>query len=124
MRKKLGDRTIRNLHYAEMNALLFKAETKHGGTAGTIQIPEDFRDATFFERTESNDLISAQGYKVLTEEELEFRAFENMWLQIQNLSTVREYMTANPDQEVHIISYHPASHNNSHGSQWIFVLKN
>lgn len=107
-----------------MNALLFKAETKHGGTAGTIQIPEDFRDATFFERTESNDLISAQGYKVLTEEELEFRAFENMWLQIQNLSTVREYMTANPDQEVHIISYHPASHNNSHGSQWIFVLKN
>lgn len=77
-----------------MNALLFKAETKHGGTAGTIQIPEDFRDATFFERTESNDLISAQGYKILTEEELAYRALENMWLQIQNLSTVREYMTA------------------------------
>lgn len=49
-----------------MNALLFKAGTRNEGIPGTINIPEDFKDRASFEHTDSNDLISAESYKVLT----------------------------------------------------------
>lgn len=122
--EKLGDRTITSLHYTEMNALLFKAETTHDGAAGTIQIPQDFRDETSFERTETNTLIAAKSYKVLTGEDIGVTDFEDMWLKIQDLSTVRTYLETNPEQEVNIFSYHPTSDKNSDDSQWIVVLKN
>ena len=121
--EKLSDRTI-SLYYDKMNALLFKAETRNEDVSGTIHIPEDFKDRTSFEYTDSNDLISAESYKVLTGEELDASDFEEMWLQIQNLSKVQEYMKANPNQQVNIISYQPTAGKNSNNSQWLFVIKN
>ena len=122
--EELSDRTISTLHYAEMNALLFKAETRNEDVSGTINIPEDFKDRASFEHTDSNDLISAESYKVLTGEELDARDFEEMRLQIQSLSKVREYMKANPNQQVNILSYQPTAGKNPNNSQWLFVIKN
>lgn len=117
----MSDRTI-SLYYD--NALLFKAETRNEDVSGTIHIPEDFKDRASFEHTDSNDLISAESYKVLTGEELDTSDFEEMWLQIQNLSKVQEYMKANPNQQVNIISYQPTAGKNLNNSQWLFVIKN
>lgn len=122
--KKLSDRTTTTLHYVEMNALLFKAETVHNGTIGTKHVPEDFRNENFFERKEADDLIYAKGYKVLTGEGLESTDFDKMWLQIQNLTKVRAYMKTNPDQEVNIISSLTTASKDLNNSEWIFVIKN
>ena len=120
----MSDKTITTLRYAEMNALLFKAETRNEGIPGTIHIPEDFKDKSSFERTDSSELISAESFKVLTGEELDVSDFYEMWLQIQNLSKVREYMKGNPNQQVNIISYQPTASKYPTNSQWIFVIKN
>lgn len=122
--EKLSDRITTTIYYVEMNAVLFKAEIKNEDGSGNILIPKDFKGSASFERTDSDDLISAKSFNVLTGEELKVGDLEEMWLQIQNLTKVRVYMDANPDQQVNVFSNHPTSNKHLDTREWIFVIKN
>lgn len=117
------DEIITNVTYTETNALLLKALTLPLPEKGKIIIPQDFNNATAFERVETNDFVTPQnGYEEVESYILDESHFIDMWYKIQSLVKVREYLKSNPDQQIQVF-FHQHSIENSQGN-WIFILKN
>ena len=117
------DEIITNVTYTETNALLLKALTLPLPEKGKIIIPQDFNNATAFERVETNDFVTPQnGYEEVESYILDESHFIDLWSKIQSLVKVREYLKSNPDQQIQVF-FHQHSIENSEGN-WIFILKN
>ena len=117
------DEIITNVTYTETNALLLKALTLPLPEKGKIIIPQDFNNATAFERVETNDFVTPQnGYEEVESYILDESHFIDLWSKIQSLVKVREYLKSNPDQQIQVF-FHQHSIENSQGN-WIFILKN
>ena len=86
-------------------------------------IPQNFINATAFERVETNDFVTPQnGYKEVESYVLDESHFIDMWAKIQSLVKVREYLKSNPNQQIQVF-FHQHSIENTAGN-WIFFLKN
>ena len=117
------DEIITNVTYTETNALLLKALTLPLPEKGKIIIPQDFNNATAFERVETNDFVTPQnGYEEVESYILDESHFIDLWAKIQSLVKVREYLKSNPNQQIQVF-FHQHSIENSQGN-WIFILKN
>lgn len=117
------DEIITNVTYTETNALLLKTSTLRLPEKGKIIIPQDFSNATAFERVETNDFVTPQnGYEQVEAYILNESHFIDMWSKIQSLVKVREYLKSNPNQLIQVF-FHQHSIEYSQGN-WIFILKN
>ena len=117
------DEIITNVTYTETNALLLKTSTLPLPEKGKIIIPQDFSNATAFERVETNDFVTPQnGYEEVESYILNESHFIDMWSKIQSLVKVREYFKSNPNQQIQVF-FHQHSIENTQGN-WIFILKN
>ncbi len=117
------DEIITNVTYIETNALLLKTSTLRLPEKGKIIIPQDFSNATAFERVETNDFVTPQnGYEEVEAYILNESHFIDLWAKIQSLVKVREYLKSNPNQQIQVF-FHQHSIESSQGN-WIFILKN
>jgi hypothetical protein len=96
------------LIYKEMNQLLFYGTTVWDGL-GHIIFPETMSSPDDLLSVETDDVIfPVNGFKNILPFTYPIVPTLNVWLNIQHLEIVRNYLNANPNQKVQILFYRPS----------------
>ena len=114
-----------HLVYKELNQLLFFGTMWWEGM-GELIFPDSFELPEEYETVSSDDVIfPLNGFNCPYQNSETDFDFLNIWLKIQNLKIVRQYMHTNPNQKVHIFVYTPSLGGGDH-SDWDYfvILKN
>ncbi|TAF64004.1 MAG: hypothetical protein EAZ55_12345 [Cytophagales bacterium] len=121
-----GDFGYIRLKYQELDAPLFDGDIIWAGT-GKIKYPQGSMTADQFSRVTTNDTIYPNaGFENILGVSNKNREYEAVWLSIQNLTKVREYLKTNPNATVKLFLYTPSVGviGDVNKSQWIIFLKN
>lgn len=96
------------LIYKELNKTLFDGTIVWMGT-GKMTFPEKLKEPEIFNVAESADIVKpANGFEnIFNPYDTEFDHYP-AWLGIQNLTKVREYLSANTTQKVKLFLYTPS----------------
>jgi len=111
------------LYYKELNELIFDGSIVWNGS-GKIAFPDNFESAEKFELVSQTDTIyPAQGFTNASNSKKR-DDFSKVWLSIQNLKKVRNYLQENPNQSVQVLLYIPSTGFERDGVRdWIVFLK-
>jgi hypothetical protein len=109
--KAPGDFGWVKLIYKELNELLFEGTIHWMGT-GKMIYPDKLEPANYFESTLTQDVyLPGKGFENIqhpNSPDFEEEDYLNVWLAVQYLVKVREYLDANTDQQIKIFLYTPS----------------
>lgn len=96
------------LIYKELNETLFNG-TIHWMGLGKMTYPESLKAADDFEIVSTKDLVYPKnGFENVFNPHNQKYEYYKVWLSVQNLVKVREYLIANPNQKVKLFLYTPS----------------
>lgn len=114
------------LKYQELNEILFSGDIVWNGN-GHILFPENINmySANYFETVNTNDIVYPIGIENIFNPYNQNYNYSPIWLAIQNLTKVREYLLSNPNTTVKLFLYTPSiGIGNPANYDWIIILKN
>ncbi len=116
-----GDAGNIQLLYKELNEPLFDGSYTWMGL-GKMTFPKTLIPADKFDKVMTADYISpGKGFEEIFP--IEDSEYANVWMAIQNLKIVREYLQKNPDQTVKLFLYTPSlGPGNPADHDWIIYL--
>lgn len=96
------------LIYKELNETLFDG-TIHWMGLGKMTFPERLKPAKDFELVGTKDIVYPKnGFENVFNPNNQKYEYDKVWLSVQRLAKVREYLYANPDQKVKLFLYTPS----------------
>jgi len=103
-----GDFGYIRLIYKELNQQLFYGTIWWDGL-GELIYPESFESPEAFESVHSDDAIfPVNGFNCPYQNSFADLDYFNIWLNVQHLEIVRQYLHTNPNQKVQIFAYTPS----------------
>jgi hypothetical protein len=111
--------------YQELNETLFDGGIVWAGT-GRINYPQNIQPANQFSLVSTNDTIQPRaGFQHIFNAPTQPYDYMPVWLSIQKLAKVREYMNSNPSATVKLFLYTPGVGMGDPAKwSWIIFLKN
>lgn len=105
---QLGDFGSVKLIYKELNETLFFG-TIHWMGLGEMTFPESLKPADDFKNVDTEDLVYPMGgfENVFNPHNQEYE-YDKVWLSVQSLVKVREYLRENPNQKAKMFLYTPS----------------
>ena len=112
------------LIYQELNEPLFDG-TIHWMGLGKMTFPESLQPAHDFKNVDTKDLrYPMGGFENVFNPKNEKHDYNKVWLSVQGLVKVREYLIANPNQKAKLFLYTPSvGEGNPLDWDWIIYLK-
>jgi hypothetical protein len=113
------------LKYNEINQILFDGDIIWMGL-GQIHYPQNILAANQFEIVLTDDIIfpTTNFYHILPEPNLS-NNYDQVWMAVQNLVKVRQYLYSNPNASVKLFLYTPSvGIGNPAEWDWIIFMKN
>ena len=96
------------LIYKELNETIFDG-TIHWMGLGEMTFPESLKSAESFETVTNKDLVFPKnGFENVFNPQNEKYEYNKVWLSVQGLVKVREYLIANPNQKAKVFLYTPS----------------
>ena len=113
------------VQYSELNALLFEGSISKVGR-GQINFPKDILPPNQFQISLTKDIVYPKyGFDQIYPLDNHIEDFTKVWMAVQNLVKVREYLASNPASSVKIFLYSPSEvAGNLADCDWILFLKN
>lgn len=113
------------LIYSELNETIFDGTIVWNGL-GQMNFPQNMLPANQFEYVLTADyIVPASGFENVFNPDNTNYNYEPMWISIQGLVKVREYMQSNPTATVKVFLYTPSvGFGNPEEWDWIVILKN
>jgi len=123
--KAPGDFGSIKLIYHELNETLFDG-TIHWMGLGQMNFPRSLQPSGKFDKMLTTDFIyPINGFQNVFNPNNEDYDYTSVWMSIQPLVKVREYLKSNPDQTVKIFLYTPSvGVGNPADWDWIIYIKN
>lgn len=116
-----GNITIK---YQELNTTLFSGDIIWMGN-GRILYPETMFSSNYFDTVNTSDIVYPIGFENIFNPYNETYNYTPVWLAIQNLTKVREFLESNPNARVKLFKYTPGiGIGNPAKYKWIIILKN
>lgn len=113
------------LKYDEINEIIFDGDIVWMGL-GQINYPQNMLAANQFEAVLTDDIIfpTTNFHHILPEPNLS-NNYNQVWMAVQNLVKVRQYLISNPTGVVHLYLYTPSvGVGNPADWKWIILMKN
>lgn len=112
------------LIYKELNEPLFNG-TIHWMGLGKMTFPKSLKPADKFKHVDTKDLrYPMGGFENVFNPNHEKYDYNKVWLSVQGLVKVREYLEANPDQKAKVFLYRPSvGEGDPLDWDWVFYLK-
>jgi hypothetical protein len=111
------------LIYKELNQTLFEG-TIHWMGLGKMRFPEKLEPAGFFEFVLTEDILYPNGFENVFNPDNRELDYEKVWLSVQGLVKVREFLAANPNQKAKLFLYTPSVGTGDPTDwDWIIYLK-
>ncbi|MBN8642480.1 MAG: hypothetical protein J0L86_11775 [Flavobacteriales bacterium] len=113
------------LTYAELGETLFDGTIFWNGT-GQMNFPQNLLQANQFERVLTADyIVPASGFENVFNPDTTNYDYDPVWLPVQGLVKVREYLQSNPLATVKLFLYTPSvGIGNPEEWDWIIIMKN
>ncbi|MDB5209373.1 MAG: hypothetical protein JWQ30_200 [Sediminibacterium sp.] len=113
------------IQYKELNEILFDGDIIWMGT-GRIKTPQNMLPASQFEKVTAADIVNPMvGFQNIFNPYNGVFDYTPIWLSIQRLVKVREYLNANPNAEIKLFLYTPSlGGGDSAEWDWIIFIKN
>lgn len=113
------------LTYAELGETLFDGTIVWNGT-GQMNFPQNLLQANQFERVLTADyIVPASGFENVFNPDNTNYDYDPIWLPVQGLVKVREYLLSNPNATVKLFLYTPSvGIGNPEEWDWIIIMKN
>lgn len=123
--KQPGDAGYIKLTYKELNEILFDGGIIWAGL-GRIKQPQSILLASQFDTVGTTDIITpAAGFENIFNPNNYGFDYTPVWLSVQKLAKVREYVKANPNATVKLFLYTPSvGIGNPADADWIIFIKN
>lgn len=123
--KQPGDIGYIKIKYKELNELLFDGGIIWAGV-GKIILPKNILPASQFDTVLTKDIIKpAAGFENIFNPGSYTFDYTPIWLSVQKIVKVREYLNANPDATVKLFLYTPSvGAGNPADADWIIFIKN
>lgn len=120
-----GDFGNISMIYQDINELLFDGSIIWMGK-GYIKYPRNFIPANHFNRVLTSDIVfPKQGFENLFNPDNTNYDYTQIWMSVQSLVKVREYLSKNPKTPVKLFLYTPSvGAGNPEDWDWIIFLKN
>lgn len=120
-----GDFGNISMIYQDINELLFDGSIVWMGE-GNIKYPRNFIPANLFNRVLTSDIVfPKQGFENLFNPDNTNYDYSQIWISVQSLVKVREYLSSNPNTPVKLFLYTPSvGAGNPEDWDWIIFLKN
>lgn len=120
-----GDFGNISMIYQDINELLFDGSIIWMGK-GYIKYPRNFIPANHFNRVLTSDIVfPKQGFENLFNPDNTNYDYSQIWMSVQSLVKVREYLSKNPKTPVKLFLYTPSvGAGNPEDWDWIIFLKN
>ena len=120
-----GDFGSVKLFYSGANEMLFYGEIIWMGS-GKILYPTDWSPAEDFKKTPDKNLVyPANGFENVFDKDHLDKAYLPVWLSVQHVLKVRDYLQSNPAQTVKVFLYTPSvGAGNPEEWKWILFLNN
>lgn len=120
-----GDFGNISMIYQDINELLFDGSIVWMGK-GYIKYPRNFIPANHFNRVLTSDIVfPKQGFENLFNPDNTNYDYTQIWMSVQSLVKVREYLSKNPKTPVKLFLYTPnVGAGNPEDWDWIIFLKN
>lgn len=112
------------LKYAEVNELLFDGSIIWAGV-GKINFPQELLPASQFNVVNTNDVVNpTNGFENIFNPSNAVWDYSPVWLSVQKLVKVREYLSSSPAATVKLFLYTPSvGAGNPADADWIIYLK-
>lgn len=113
------------LTYAELNETIFDGTIVWNGL-GQMTFPQNLLAANQFERVLTADyIVPASGFENVFNPDNITYDYDSVWLHVQGLVKVREYLLSNPTATVKLFLYTPSvGIGNPEEWDWIIIMKN
>lgn len=113
------------LIYAELNETIFDGTIVWNGL-GQITFPQNLLQADQFERVLTADYVEPiSGFENVFNPNNTTYDYEPIWISVQGLVKVRQYLLSNPNATVKIFLYTPSvGYGNQEEWDWIIIMKN
>lgn len=113
------------LKYDEINQILFDGDIIWMGL-GQIHHPQNMLAANQFQIVLTDDIIfPATSFNHILPQSNLSNDYNQVWMAVQNLVKVRQYLISNPNGEVHLYLYTPSvGVGNPADWKWIVLMKN
>lgn len=113
------------LTYAELNETIFDGTIVWNGL-GQMTFPQNLLTANQFERVLTADyIVPASGFENVFNPDNTTYDYGSVWLNVQGLVKVREYLLSNPTATVKLFLYTPSvGIGNPEEWDWIIIMKN
>lgn len=120
-----GDFGNISMIYQDINELLFDGSIIWMGK-GYIKYPRNFIPANHFNRVLTSDIVfPKQGFENLFNPDNTNYDYSQIWISVQSLVKVREYLRSNPNSTAKLFLYTPSvGAGNPEDWDWIIFLKN
>lgn len=119
-----GDFGNIKLKYQELNEILFDGDIIWMGK-GEIKEPKNISPANQFIKVKTTEIVNpAAGFQNVFNPNNEVYDYAPIWLSVQRLALVREYLNSNPNATVKLFLYTPSVGIGDPADwDWIFFLK-
>ncbi len=122
--KSPGDFGSIKLIYKELNEKLFDGTIIWMGK-GQISFPTQLIEPKEFSVIKTYDILYPVGFENIFDPNNQTYDYTPMWLKVQHLAKVREYLKSNPKAKAKIFLYTPSvGVGNPADWDWIIILKN
>jgi hypothetical protein len=112
------------LTYKELNKTLFYGSLIWNGM-GEVFFPETLDDPDEFETVLTDDVVfPSKGFIPIFNPINLSIDYMNLWMSVQNLEKVREFLQLNPDQKVKIFIYAPDYYNDPNNWDYYILIHN
>ncbi len=113
------------LKYQELNEIIFDGDIVWAGI-GEIKQPQNILPATQFSSVVTNDIANpTAGFQNILDPNNQTVDYSPIWLSVQGLVKVREYLKSNPNATVKIFLYTPSVGGGDPADwDWIIFMKN
>ena len=122
--KSPGDFGSIELTYEELDEKLFEGTIIWMGK-GQISFPTNLVDPGKFETAKTYNIVNPVGFENIFNPNNQVYNYTPIWLKVQHLSKVREYLSSNPNATAKIFLYTPSVGLGDPADwDWIILLKN
>ena len=113
------------VNFQEINHTIFNASIIWNGK-GKIESPSTFNPSSNYKKVQEKNIVNPiNGFENIFAENFKLDDYTPIWLAIQNLEIVRDYLANNPKEKVKLFLYTPSvGLGNPAEWEWIIFLKN
>lgn len=112
------------LTYQELNETLFNGTIIWMGL-GQILFPQNLLPANQFDKVATTDFVTPAGFQNVFNPQNQPYDYTPIWMAVQNIVKVRQYLLSNPTATVKLFLYTPSvGFGNPADWDWILILKN